>query len=41
MCIKENKFNLKGKNILINYKEKYGCIKFKIQNLSDNFKKLL
>ena len=41
MCIKENKFNLKGKNILINFKDKYGDIKFKIQNLSDNFKKLI
>ena len=28
MCIKENKFNLKGRNILINYKEKYGYNKF-------------
>lgn len=41
MSIKENKFNLKGINILINFKDKYGDIKFKIQNFSDNFKKLI
>ena len=41
MSINYKKFNQKGQNLLLNYKQKYGNIKFKIEGLSDNYKKYI
>ena len=39
MSINDNKFNQKGINLLLNFKQKYGNIKFKIEGMSEYYKK--
>ena len=41
MYIKENRYNLKGKEILLKFKNIYGDIKFKIDDISDNYKQYI
>lgn len=41
MCINDNRYIQKGKDILLQFKNKYGDIKLKIEDISDNYKQYI